>query len=244
MEDEYIYDISALDLSKRINIQKPNDYNYCVDLKSFTPARLCIGKAGARYKTETYLRSIADHAANIDAVWSEVDEALVKKLNFFTVQTLVKNKEEYITRPDIGGKFSAETTEQIKKNCVNNPDVQILVSDGLNSTAINNNIEDMFYITKDILAGDQFEIGTTIFIKYGTPAVIDEISKILNAKITILFIGERPGLAIGESISIYILFNKAAEKQRVYISNIHKNGIPPVEAGAQAAHIIETMIKE
>lgn len=243
MEEEFIYDISIFDLSKRISIQKPNDYNYCVDLKKSTPARLCVGKVGTRCKTETYLRFRADHAVAIDAVWSEVDEDILSELGFFKTKTLVKNKEEYITRPDLGRKFSDASIQNIKENCINSPDVQILVSDGLSSSAINNNISDIYYITKDILSDTDVILGTPIYIKYGTVEVVNEITKNLNPRITVLFIGERPGLATGESMSAYI-FKTNAENQRVCISNIHKNGIPPVEAGAQLVHIIETMQKE
>lgn len=243
MEEEYIFDISAFDLNKRISIQKPADYNFCVDLKNSTPARLCVGKAGTRYKTETYLRFRSDHAVAIDAVWSDADETLLNELDFIKAQTLVKNKEEYITRPDLGSKFSDETIKYIKENCINNPDIQILVSDGLSSTAVNNNIKDVYAITKDLLCGERAIIGTPIFVKYGTTAIMDEIAKSLNSKITILFIGERPGLATGESLSVYIL-KADSEKQTTCISNIHKNGLPPVEAGAHVVHIIEKMLNE
>ena len=37
-------------------------------MKAKTPARLGIGRAGARYKTATMLRVRADHAAAQDAV--------------------------------------------------------------------------------------------------------------------------------------------------------------------------------
>lgn len=243
MEEEFIYDISKFDLSKRISIQKPNDYDYCVDLKNSTPARLCVGKVGTRCKTETYLRLRADHAVAIDAVWSEVDEGILDELGFFKIKTLVQNKEEYITRPDLGGKLSYDTIQCVKENCINNPDIQILVSDGLSSTAINNNIADIYSITKDILKGDNVIVGTPIFIKYGTVQAADEIIENLNPKITVFFIGERPGLTTGESMSAYI-FATNSETQKACISNIHRNGIPPVEAGAQVVHIIETMQKE
>lgn len=38
--------------------------------------------------------------------------------------------------------------------------------------------------------------------------------------------------------------SKKQESQRTVISNIHKNGMPPVEAGAQIVQLIETLLKE
>ncbi len=75
---------------------------------------------------------------------------------------------------------------------------------------------------------------------------MDRISEALNAKVTIILIGERPGLATGESMSAYLAYEssgKKPESQRTVVSNIHKNGIPPVEAGAQIISIVETMMR-
>ena len=76
---------------------------------------------------------------------------------------------------------------------------------------------------------------------------MDKISEALNAKVTLILIGERPGLATGDSMSCYIAYEASTikpESQRTVISNIHKNGMPPVEAGAQIVQLIELLIKE
>lgn len=38
--------------------------------------------------------------------------------------------------------------------------------------------------------------------------------------------------------------SKKPESQRTVISNIHRNGTPPVEAGAQIVDLVEIMMKE
>jgi ethanolamine utilization protein EutA len=68
----------------------------------------------------------------------------------------------------------------------------------------------------------------------------------IHAKITIILIGERPGLATGESLSAYMAYEsstKKPESQRTVVSNIHKNGMPPVEAGAQIISIVDAMME-
>jgi ethanolamine ammonia-lyase small subunit len=178
---------------------------------------------------------------------SHVDEAVVDDLSFIKVQTLIKNKEQYITRPDFGRCFSSSTIQFIKDNCISNPDVQIVVADGLSSHAINANIKDIYPIIVDGALANGYKIGTPIFVKYGRVATMDKISEALNAKVTVLLVGERPGLATGESMSAYMAYESSSNKpesQRTVISNIHKNGTPPVEAGAQIVHLIEIMSKE
>ena len=126
MEHDILEDISTIDLSNRVSVDNPIDYKGCMILRKSTPARICTGRAGSRYKTSDYLRLRADHAVAMDAVWSYVDESIVDELGFFKVQTLVKDKEEYITRPDLGRGFSKEVIESykrkmyIKYRCTNN----------------------------------------------------------------------------------------------------------------------------
>ncbi|APM41246.1 ethanolamine ammonia-lyase light chain [Clostridium kluyveri] len=216
-------------------------------MKKSTNARICVGRAGTRYKTETLLKLRADHAVAMDAVWSHVDESIIDKLNFLKVQTMVKDKEQYIQRPDLGRKFSKETMEYIKDNCIKNPDVQIIAGDGLSSPAITVNLEDIYGIIIDGLKAKGYKIGTPIFVKYARVATMDKISEALNAKVTIILIGERPGLATGESMSSYMAYEsstKKPESQRTVISNIHRSGTPPVEAGAQIVYLVDLMMQE
>lgn len=216
-------------------------------MKKSTNARICVGRAGSRYKTKTLLKLRADHAVAMDAVWSHVDEGIIDKLNFLKVQTMVKDKEQYIQRPDLGRKFSKETINYIEKNCIKNPDVQIIAGDGLSSPAITANLEDIYFIITDGLRAKEYKVGTPIFVKYARVATMDKISEALNAKVTIILIGERPGLATGESMSSYMAYEsstKKPESQRTVISNIHKNGTPPVEAGAQIVHLIDLMMNK
>jgi ethanolamine ammonia-lyase small subunit len=247
MKKEFISDISAIDYTDRITIDNPIVEENCLKIKKTTNARICIGRAGDRYKTETLLRFRADHAVAINSVWSYVDENIVDELGFFKVKTLIENKEQYITRPDLGRRFSKETIEAIKRNCINNPDVQIIAADGLSSCAINANLQDIYAIIVDGIKAKGYKLGTSIFVMYGRVATMDRISETLNAKVTVLLVGERPGLATGESMSSYMAYEASTlkpESQRTVISNIHKNGTPPVEAGAQIVYVIEVMMRE
>ncbi|MGC6178059.1 ethanolamine ammonia-lyase subunit EutC [Lacrimispora sp. 38-1] len=246
MSQDLVRDISSLDLTDRVTVDQPVDRQSCIDLKKTTAARICVGKAGTRLKTETYLRFRADHAVAMDAVWSEVDEKVVDQLEFLKVQSLCKNKDEYITRPDLGRRFSDETLKTISENCRHDMDVQIIAGDGLSSPAITSNLPDIYPMLMDGFKEKGYTVGDPIFVKFARVAVMDRISEALNAKITIILIGERPGLATGESLSAYMAYEsstKKPESQRTVVSNIHKNGLPPVEAGAQIISIIDAMME-
>lgn len=247
MEHDILEDISTIDLSNRVSVDNPIDYKGCMILRQSTPARICTGRAGTRYKTSDYLRLRADHAVAIDAVWSYVDETIVDELEFLKVQTLARDKEEYITRPDLGRSFSNEVIASIKEKCISNIDVQIIAGDGLSSPAITSNLKDIYPMIVEGVKAKGYSIGTPIFVKHARVATMDKISEALNAKVTLILIGERPGLATGESMSCYMAYEASSikpESQRTVISNIHKNGMPPVEAGAQIVQLIELLIKK
>jgi ethanolamine ammonia-lyase small subunit len=218
-----------------------------MEISAITPARIHIGRSGARMTTKELLKFRQDHAIAMDAVWSHVDEEVVEDLGFKIVNTLIKDKEEYIRRPDLGRRFSKETLEDIKNTCINQPTVQIIAVDGLSSPAIDVNLKDIYGILTDELIHKDISVGTPIFVRYGRVATMDYIAEVLEAEVTILLVGERPGLATGESMSAYIAYQSSPDKpesQRTVVSNIHNGGLYPVEAGAQILHIVEVMLKE
>lgn len=245
MSEAIIGDISAVDLSESVTIQNPSDAEACRRMKATTLARICIGRAGLRYRTQTLLRFRADHAVAMDAVWSSVEESVVEDLGFVKVQTLIHDKDEYLTRPDLGRCFSPETIAFLRENCIGSPDVQVIAADGLSSPAINNNIRDIYPIMMDGFRAAGYRVGTPVFVKFGRVATMDKISEALGAKVTVLLVGERPGLAVGDSMGCYMAYEASSakpESQRTVISNIHKNGTPAIEAGAHIVSVVGVMM--
>lgn len=227
-------------------IENPLHPEELEQLKKKTPARIGIGRAGLRPKTKSWLSFRYDHAAAVDTVYGEVNYDLLKKLNLFSVETLVKDKEEYIRRPDLGRKLSEEAKQVILQKCVKNPTVQIIISDGLSSNAINENLEDVYLSLEQSLKNLGLDIGTPFFIHKGRVAIMDEVGELLQPKVVVLLIGERPGLVSAESLSAYLCYEPrigTIEADRMVISNIHKGGIPPVEAGASIGSVVEKILK-
>ena len=99
--------------------------DYFDSLRSATPARLEIGRAGSRYKTKAYLYFRAAHAAANDAVMSEVSKETLDDLGVFEVRTKCHDKYEMLTRPDYGRLFDEETKDFLLKNATYGADVQI-----------------------------------------------------------------------------------------------------------------------
>lgn len=215
-------------------------------MQEATSARIGVGRAGPRLKTQTLLQLRADHAAARDSVAKDVSLDLLEKLNLFTVQTQCKDMDEYLTRPDLGRVFDESAVAAIKAKCKPSPRVQIYAAGGLSSTALEANLANILPTLSDCLAAKGIQIGTPFYVKYGRVATQDVISEILDAEVVCVLIGERPGLATAESLSAYISYRAAvnmSESRRTVISNIHKGGIAAVEAGAYIADVIELILK-
>ncbi|HAT4329361.1 TPA: ethanolamine ammonia-lyase subunit EutC [Clostridium perfringens] len=243
--DEFIPDITEIDIKKQLLVDNPADREAYLEMKAKTPARLGSGRAGARYKTITALRMRADHAAAQDSVFSDVSEEFIKKNNFIPVKTMCTDKDEYVTRPDLGRRFSSETTEIIKEKCDKNPKIQIMVGDGLSSAAIEANVEDILPSIEQGLKMYGLNVGPILFVKYCRVPAMDAVGEATGADVVCLLVGERPGLVTAESMSAYIAYKPKVgmpEAKRTVISNIHKGGTTAVEAGAHIAELIKTML--
>lgn len=240
-----LIDITKIDLRDVIELKNPANEAELMKYKKKTPARIGISRAGTRYTTNTMLRFRADHASAVDAVYTDVSEEFLNANNLFTVQTKCHSKDEYMTRPDLGRRLNEESINILKEKAKKSPKVEIFVSDGLSSTAIEANVEDTLPAIINGLKSYGIEAGTPFFLKYGRVGAADEVSEILDAEVTCVLIGERPGLATSESMSAYITYKGyigIPESKRTVVSNIHKNGTPASEAGAHIAHIIKKIL--
>lgn len=238
-------DISEIDLRSQYLVEHPHNGPAFLDLKRKTPARLGVGRAGARYKTITQLRVRADHAAAQDSCFSLVDEEFVKRNGFIPVQTTCTDKDEYLTRPDKGRRFDEANQAVIQKTLGHAAKVALVVGDGLSSAAIEANVEDCIPAIQAGLKTFGLSTPPVLFIKFCRVGASDHIGEVTGAEVVCMLVGERPGLVTAESMSAYITYKPYVgipESKRTVISNIHRQGTTAVEAGAHIAELIKAML--
>ncbi|MGL4367824.1 MAG: ethanolamine ammonia-lyase subunit EutC [Brevinemataceae bacterium] len=236
-------DIGLKDLKEQILIDNPLHKEELIRLRRHTPARIAVGRAGTRYKTETILRFRADHATAQDAVFTDVSQEFLDKMHLQTVQTKCHDKSEYITRPDLGRQFDPEEIQKIKDIVQKDAQILIYVADGLSSTAVEDNVPDVLPMLIDGLKAKGLKVATPFFVKFGRVPTMDAIGDAVNVDVICLLVGERPGLVTASSMSAYFAYKPTIgmpESRRTVISNIHKGGTPPVEA---AAHLVDILKK-
>lgn len=229
-------------------LENAADQDALVMLMETTTARIGVGRAGYRPKTKTLQLFQSDFAISQDALYREVDPVLLQKFDLFQVETMItEGKEQYLLRPDLGRKLSSEAMALIKSRCVKRANIQICVGDGLSATAIEVNIPKIMPV---LISGCQsvgLSLGTPFFIHHCRVGVMNDIGDILGPDVVILLIGERPGLGRAESMSAYMAFQPRSgdtDADREVICNIFDNGgTNPLEAGAYAVQLAQTMMK-
>ena len=246
-DGDFVEDVTELDLRKLYLTDDPQNGDEFRKMKLKTPARLGSGRAGPRYKTLTMLRFRADHAAAQDAVFSTMSEDYGERNGMVSVKTCCRDKDEYLTRPDLGRIFDEENQSIIRSAVSGKPRVQIVVGDGLSSAAIQANAMDCMAAIRDGLKLKGIETGKAIFVRYCRVGAGDAIGDVTGCELVCVLVGERPGLVTDKSMSAYLTYNPhigSLESSRTVVSNIHAQGTPAVEAGAHVAELIETILKK
>lgn len=246
-KDENLSDLAAVDLRKLYLVESPAEQDQFLSLKLKTPARLGLGRCGARYRTMSYLRFRADHAAAQDSVFSLVDPSFYQNNDLVFVQTMCKDKDQYLTRPDLGRRFDEKNQQIIRTACGANPKILLVIGDGLSSEAVSANAMDCAMAIRQGLKAAGVELGKTLFIQYARVGAMDHIGQITGAELICMLVGERPGLATSESMSAYITYKPVPgipESKRTVVSNIHRDGTPAVEAGAYIAELLPEMLRK
>lgn len=233
--------------SEGARIPSPKSKEGLAELLETTPARIGVWRTGTRPLTSELLKFRSDHAAAVDTVYGEVSDRLIREFGFVIADTQYVNIENYLKRPDMGRVLTEDSAARIREQCVKNPQVQIVVSGGLSASAIEANLRDVFPALLDSLKANGLTPGTPIYVNGGRVKVMDQIGELLQPETLVLLIGERPGLVSASSMSAYMCYrpNKdTVESDRNVISNIHRGGTPPVEAGAHIGTMLKKMIEQ
>lgn len=240
-------DLTELDQRSTYLVKDPENGEAYLRLKKKTPARLGLGRAGARYRTASMLRFRADHAAAQDSVFSLVKPEFYEQNDLVFVQTMCRDKDQYLTRPDLGRRFDEKNQQIIRQTCGQSPRVLLVIGDGLSSNAVTANAPDCAAAIRQGLKTYGIELGKTLFIQYARVGAMDHIGELTGAELICMLVGERPGLVTSESMSAYITYMPRLgipESQRTVVSNIHRQGTSAVEAGAHIASLLHTMLEK
>ena len=205
-------------------------------LKRFTNARIALGRAGVSIPVKAHLEFQLAHALAKDAVNIPLDfVSLERQLTEQGYQTLLLHtqagdRQIYLQRPDKGrllNQLSVQKTEQAMKHTAA-PDIALIVADGLSSKAIDSHAVPFLKLLIPKLKNLGFSLSPLCLVEHGRVAIGDPIADIFSAQMSVVLIGERPGLSSPDSMGIYFTYRPkvgSTDAERNCISNIHDNGL-------------------
>jgi len=232
---------------QRPEVAPAHDPKLLERLKASSPAKLGVGRAGLRYRTQTLLQFMADFAVAKAAVESQIPPEWIERHGYLPLQTAAESAEQFLARPDLGRRLSDESLAAVRERCAKGPDVQIIVGDGLSASAVEQNAPPMVQALAEQLQQRGRRVGTTVFVRHCRAKIMDVVGQEVDAKAGIILIGERPGLGTGDGMSAYLVFRpreEATDAEKQAISNIHRRGLSPEQAGQHAANVIEAILAQ
>jgi ethanolamine ammonia-lyase small subunit len=220
-------------------------------LKAFTRARIAIGSTGTSIPTKQSLQFKLAHAHARDAVYSAMDsEQLADNLMQFNLPVLqlhsrAESRAQYLQRPDMGRLLDEYSINRLTDQ-ITGDDVVIIIADGLSAMAIHENVLALLQLLVPKLLAAKLKVGPLCLVQQGRVAIGDPIADALNAKLSIVLIGERPGLSAADSMGAYLTYNPKPglkDNSRNCISNIRPCGLDHAAAADKIFYLVQESFK-
>jgi ethanolamine ammonia-lyase small subunit len=219
-------------------------------LRALTPARVGLGRTGVSQQTRDVLSFQISHAQARDAVHAHFEaSALAARISetlsatgdipVLRLHSAATDRATYLQRPDLGRKLDEPSRAMLSQRPAASCDLVLIVADGLSALACERHVQPLLNELLPRLCG--WQIGPVCVVEQGRVAIGDEIGKALGADLSIVLIGERPGLSSPDSLGAYITWQPhpgRTDAERNCISNIRTEGLNYHDAAEQLANCL------
>lgn len=193
-------------------------------LRAFTQARIDLARTGHAIATTPMLDFQYAHARARQAVLRPLDVVgLVNDLASgeeapICVRSRAETRLAYLQRPDLGRLLDPGDAAGIEPGPF---DAVIIVADGLSAIAVERHAPATVTALRSRLVDWRF--APTVIATQARVALGDSIGECLAAELSIVLIGERPGLSAADSLGAYLTFAPQIgrrDHERNCVSNI------------------------
>ncbi|MGA2216745.1 MAG: ethanolamine ammonia-lyase subunit EutC [Terracidiphilus sp.] len=210
-------------------------------LRALTPARVALGRTGVSLQTRDLLEFQRAHAQARDAVHARLEAAAlaaglanIASSEILHLHSAAATRAEYLQRPDLGRRLNEASRALLAEQPADEVDLAVVIADGLSALAVERHAAPLF---RELLpALESWRLGPICIVEQGRVAIADQIGASLHAQISIILIGERPGLSSPDSLGAYITWDPhpgRTDAERNCISNIRAEGLSYAQAAAQ-----------
>jgi ethanolamine ammonia-lyase small subunit len=219
-------------------------------LRLLTPARVGLGRSGVSLETRDLLDFQRCHAQARDAVHSRFEAATltatlkeISGTEVLRLHSAAPDRATYLQRPDLGRKLDEASMKQLTHlappSLTNTCNLALIVADGLSALAVERHA---VALIKELLPRlEGWQLAPLCIVEQARVAIGDEIGHALGAQISVVLIGERPGLSSPDSLGAYITWVPRpgrTDAERNCISNIRPEGLSYAQAAAQLSYYL------
>ncbi|QUW66244.1 ethanolamine ammonia-lyase subunit EutC [Pseudomonas synxantha] len=235
--------------------KSPATQNEWQHLRNRTPARIALGRAGTSLPTDPLLDFQFAHALARDAVHTALDTQQIAAglqqlgLDSLQLKSAAVDRDTYLQRPDFGRKLHDESDAFLKNYAAERGqtfDLAIVVADGLSALAIQRHTVPFLQRLTENFVEEGWSVAPVCFVQQGRVAVADQVGEILGAKMTVILIGERPGLSSPDSLGLYFTYGPKVgltDASRNCISNVRLEGLPYGTAAFRLMYLMREACK-
>jgi ethanolamine ammonia-lyase small subunit len=217
-------------------------------LRSVTPARIGLPRAGASIATGPALELRLAHARARDAVHDALDVARLAADLAATGQPVLQvesraaDRQSYLMRPDLGRALALEAAATLQSHA-GAYDVAFVIADGLSARAVQTHAPAVLQRAVAALP-ESWRIAPLVIARQGRVAIGDAIALTLQAECVAVLIGERPGLSAPDSMGAYLTYqprDNTSDAERNCISNIRPVGVGYDDAAVKLTRLLLAM---
>lgn len=224
-------------------------------LRPTTTARVGLGRAGDSVPTTRLLELQAAHAAARDAVHATLDvEAMTAALaglglgDPVLLPSAAPDRATYLARPDLGRTPAAPLSpagpapdDSAGPDRPGRPDLAVVVADGLSALAVHRHAVPLLEALLPLVP--QLDVAPPWLAAQARVAIGDHVGAHLGAGMTLVLIGERPGLSSSDSLGAYLTWDArpgTPDSARNCVSNIRPpHGLDHATAARTLAALME-----
>jgi len=229
-------------------------------LRGYTSARIALGRVGVATSTAVNLQFQLDHARARDAVHQGLNVDALAAVCTASLADIAGNHRQhllpaiqlssqagdrhgYLQRPDLGRQLPELQWQALAERGASQVpiDVVLIVGDGLSSAAVSAHAAPVLAMLIAGLAELGLQLGPLCIASQARVALADDIGEALGASLSVILIGERPGLSSPDSLGMYITYRPkrgCSDAERNCISNIRDAGLSYQQAVDTALYLI------
>lgn len=216
----------------------------------------CDADTASRDRVTARIDAIYGHARR--ALYARLDDSVIKDVSphHLAVRTLATDRDDYLAHPPTGEAICAPDASRVRALYgAIRPRVQVIISDGLNANALNENLRLVLPpLKRGLIQAGHLIVDSDIVIENGRVRAGYHVGSLLDVEVVVHLIGERPGTGI-DTMSAYLTYGRDQTGRSRWSANvdhswttavcgIHHRGKRPEAAAQEISRLVSAMFEQ